>query len=190
MRTPSARGFRAAFRRSGTGTFGIILSIFLTACDRSSRAPEAKIREAISRYEQARQQVLDVYDAEITAAQRPGGAGLNSAKQLAEEKVKFLERIDARHAVSGFHRDEVVALVSGKTWYWHWEQLNRDRPFKINIVESGDVVPGTAAKNWKLELRWILTDGSTLLVPIEDYALRGFFIPSGRQVGAFADKPK
>ena len=188
MKRPLVPALRAKGTRCIAGAFAVLLIFFNACADKSAK--ETEITRAISDYERARHHVLEVYDAEITAAQRPGGAGLNSAKQLAEEKARFLERIDPRHAVTGFNRDEVVKLVSEKTWHWHWEQRNRERPFKISIDERGDVVPGTAAKNWKLELRWILIEGGHILVPVDDYTLRGFFIASGRQVGAFADKPK
>jgi hypothetical protein len=93
--------------------------------------------------------------------------------------------------VAGLSREAILQLLPGKTWYSHWEIKDRKRPTKISVNDSGQIFVGEAetGKIWKLELRWVLNEGDHLFIPVDDYAVHGFFIASGRQKGLFADKP-
>jgi len=93
--------------------------------------------------------------------------------------------------VAGMSREAVLQMFPRKTWYSHWENRNRNHPVEISVGDDGQVFVGDDThKNWKLELRWVLNEGSHLYLPIDDYTVHGFFISSGRQKGLFADKPK
>ena len=92
--------------------------------------------------------------------------------------------------VTGLSREAVHRMLPGKTWYWHWERRDRSRPTQINVSDDGRILAGSEAKQWKLELRWVLNDGGHLFVPLDEYTLHGFYIPSGRQTGLFSEKPK
>jgi len=92
--------------------------------------------------------------------------------------------------VAGFSRAEIFRMLPKKTWYTHWENKDRKRPTQITIDEDGQIIVSGTSHPWKLELRWVLNEGQHIFVPIDDYTLRGFFIPSGRQKGMFADNPQ
>lgn len=92
---------------------------------------------------------------------------------------------------TGMSREAVLQMLPGKTWYSRWETKDRKRPAEIRVRDDGRIFVGDdTAKEWKLELRWVLNEGSHLFIPIDDYTVHGFFIQSGRQKGLFADKPK
>lgn len=81
-------------------------------------------------------------------------------------------------------------MLPGKTWYWFWESENHDIPTIFTITDDGQIIrmtPGKPAQKWKLELRWVLDEGGHVIVPMDDHMMRGFFIPTGRQVGLFSE---
>src|SRR6266567_3674648 len=80
--------------------------------------------------------------------------------------------------VAGLSRAEILRILPKKTWYTHWENKDRKRPAEITIDEDGQIIVTGTSHPWKLELRWVLNEGQHLFVPIDDYTLRGFFIPS------------
>src|SRR5689334_15945567 len=86
-------------------------------------------------------------------------------------------------AVAGFTRAEIFRMLPKKTWYTHWENKDRKRPAEITIDEEGQIIVTGTSHPWKLELRWVLNEGKHMFVPIDEYTLEGFFIPSGRQKG-------
>jgi len=104
-------------------------------------------------------------------------------------------RIDSRAAngqpeiqVVGLSREAILQMLPGKTWYTHWENKERNRPTTFSLDNEGEIV-GESGKPWRIELRWVLNEGVHLFVPMDEYNIEGFFIPSGRQKGYFADKP-
>jgi hypothetical protein len=102
--------------------------------------------------------------------------------------------IPATEPMAGMSRADILQMLPGRKWYWFWESQNRDLPSKFIVTENGDILrtlKGQPTQKWKLERRWVLDEGDHLLIPINDSTLRGFYIPSGRQVGMFADpKPQ
>jgi len=137
--------------------------------------------------EKANKKLLVSYDAAITEAmKRGGGDGLDLANELNDGKKAIQGRDErAGDIVPGLSRDKLIRSLNSKTWYQHWEQPNRDRPLKFHLEASGR----DSKSRWKLELRWVLSEGGDhFLIPVDEYTLRGFFTNTGRQVGAFADK--
>jgi formylglycine-generating enzyme required for sulfatase activity len=82
----------------------------------------------------------------------------------------------------GPDRAELVKLLTGKQWFWHWETVARDKPFRY--LANGDT---DHEKNvWSLQRRWVIKQRDHYLLWVDDHTLRGFFIPTGRQVGVSA----
>lgn len=92
--------------------------------------------------------------------------------------------------VAGLSQAQVLQMLPGKTWYKHWETKDRNRPTTFGVDGAGRIFVDGAGKEWSLELRWILNEGEHMFIPIDEYKLQGFFIPSGRQKGMFADRPQ
>jgi hypothetical protein len=98
--------------------------------------------------------------------------------------------IPATEPMTGISRADILKMLPGRKWYWFWESQNRELPSKFIVTKNGDILrtlKGKPTQKWKLERRWVLNEGDHLLIPISDSMLRGFYIPSGRQVGMFAD---
>ena len=89
--------------------------------------------------------------------------------------------------VTGVSRDTVLQMLPGKIWYWHWEKRDREHPSEFTRDDHGEIFTHNGAKNWKVELRWILNEGDHLFIPTDEHTLRGFYIPTGRQAGLFSD---
>ena len=151
--------------------------------EKEAAAAERAYKEALAK---SKKKLLASYDAAISASIKQGGGdGLDAANRLNAEKKTLAEAEDEDGTYSP-GRDRLVRLLNGRTWYWHWEQANKDRPFKVQIDAKGkDTTPKS---KFRLEQRWVLTEGEHIFVPVDDNTLRGFNVGNGRQVGAFADK--
>jgi len=82
-------------------------------------------------------------------------------------------------------REDILQTLPNKKWYWSWETQNRNIPSTFIVTDDGQifrVVRSAPRKKWKLELRWVLDEGGHLFIPVDDHTLRGFYIPTGRQV--------
>ena len=94
-------------------------------------------------------------------------------------------------SVVGLSREAILQMLPGKTWYMHWENT-KDRSSPTEFVAGVDGKfreEKLESRTYRLELRWVLNDGIHLFVPINEYTIRGCFIPNGRPKGFFADKP-
>jgi hypothetical protein len=77
-------------------------------------------------------------------------------------------------------------LRADRTWYWHWENRDKDRPFKFVVDKNGRISNNTQPEiSDSLELRWVLIHDGHLLVPLDAQTFEGFHIASGRAVGEF-----
>lgn len=90
-------------------------------------------------------------------------------------------------------REQVIAaLTADRTWFWHWERQNKDRPFKFALDDKGQLVNATNGKAanppYVLQQRWVLLHEGHVLVPLSADRIRGFFAKTGRPAGAFPDK--
>jgi hypothetical protein len=82
--------------------------------------------------------------------------------------------------------EELAKVLTGKQWFWHWENRNRDRPFRY--LPDGKISGGKGASSmWSLEKRIVLKHSDHYLILIDNQRLRGFRIPTGKSVGAFCD---
>jgi hypothetical protein len=189
---------------------GLVLLCGLLASGQEKAAPKTKERTAIDAaravydqdliaaevayteaLERSKKKLLAAYEAAITTAmKRVGGDGLDLANELNAEKKNVQERAvkDSDGTLALLSRDAIIKSLNSKIWYRHWEGTNRDKPTKFQLDITGK--DPNSKSNLKLELRWVLKETDHMYVPIDDHLIRGFFIPSGRQVGYFADKNK
>lgn len=89
--------------------------------------------------------------------------------------------------INGPSRSDVLQMLPRKTWYWHWEKKDRERPAQFTIGDDGQISRGS--RPWKLELRWVLNEGDHFFLPINERTITGFYVPTGRQTGLFSDEP-
>lgn len=78
-------------------------------------------------------------------------------------------------------------LLTSKDWFFHWEE--KTRSFPIRYQPDGHV-KGYQAGDWKIEPLLAIKQGTHYLIRVDDDQFRGFFIPTGRQVGIFSDESK
>ena len=104
---------------------------------------------------------------------------------------------DAAHAVEptrvfGPPRAEIERVLSAdRTWYWHWENRDKRNPFKFAGSPNGLFGTSRHEKDpnpVRFELRWVLFRNDHLMMLIDPNTLRGFFVPTGREVGAFTEE--
>ena len=110
---------------------------------------------------------------------------ISCASQSPEKNV-----VPATESVTGPSRNEILQMLPHRKWYWFWESQDRNLPSTFIVTDEGQILrkmPGKPVQRWKLEQRWVLNEGDHLLIPMNNDMLRGFYIPSGRQVGMFSD---
>lgn len=105
-----------------------------------------------------------------------------------QPKVEPAKSATGGPVIAGMSRETILQMLPGKTWYSHWEIKDRARPTQFRILDNGQIQFGTSENNLNLELRWVLNQGGHLYVPIDQRTIHGFYIPTGRQKGFFADK--
>ncbi len=95
----------------------------------------------------------------------------------------------AAEGAEGPSRAEVLAILKAdRTWYWHWEQPNKESPFKF-VVGDGERIEFQPGGPATLQQRWIVSYKDHIFVPIDSQTIRGFYAATGRQTGAFTDEP-
>ncbi len=165
------------------------------AIDAATKVHEKEIEAARKAYEEAigraNKKLLGVYDVSIRGAMRRGGGdALDAAGKLNEEKKKIVASMAGTGDAPNASQEQVIALLTGNTWYWHWEQLNKDTPVKFSrdgtIIEKN----GVNSNKWTMDRRWVVTINDHQFVPLSETLFRGFNIESGRQVGMTADPKK
>lgn len=161
----------------------------LTIVDAAIESHLKEARAAEKAYQEAKQRsktkLLLAYDSAITVAMNRGGSeGLDAANQLRRAKATVEAGDgDSPHNLPGMA--DVIKLVNGNTWFWHWEKRNRNNPRQFNLGRNGKQ---PAKPEWRVETRWTLTDGENLLVLMNEDEWKGFFIPTGREIGLFREK--
>lgn len=90
-------------------------------------------------------------------------------------------------AVVGLSREQILQMLPDKTWYMHWENKNRGSPVEFTAIEGGKFHERVEGKTYVPELRWVLSDGIHLFVPLDATTIKGFFRPNGRPKGFFTD---
>jgi len=169
-----------------------------TLCD-----PEAK--RAVSNFDEYVARARKEMDDKIAKARKE----LLFDLELVQDKLTMAKQADeaakvrnARTAIAdgkwtglpgdpivGPSKEQLLKILSNKTWYFHWEQLNRNLPYRYlpdGVSESADGKKG----KYTVELRWIVNHDGTgghLMFPIDNKTLHGIYTPTGRQIGAIAD---
>jgi WD40 repeat protein len=121
---------------------------------------------------------------------RQVGAFADAERPMPGEKREDRKQPDEGDPRMGPDRAELVKLLTAKkTWYWHWENANRDGPFRYLAGGDTETQGKRIANVWSLERRWVIKQQGHYLLWIDDNTLRGFFIATGRRMGAIADPP-
>ena len=83
----------------------------------------------------------------------------------------------------------IIQALTTKDWFFHWETSAPNTPVRFHPNRKyGTGSDPSPKEKWSLELKWVVAIPEHYLIPIDDNTLRGFFISTGRQVGAFAEK--
>ena len=82
--------------------------------------------------------------------------------------------------------DKVKQLLTSKQWFFHWEELPPSREHPIRYLPNGHI-EGFNAGDWSIVSLIAVKQGSHYLIPVDENNFRGFFIPTGRQVGIISD---
>jgi hypothetical protein len=178
----------------------LIASVALAADKPAPKLPERRTADlALGKYKQdmavankayeeavakARKQLSDNYDIAINSSMKRGAAGLDLANQLnAERKLKLDEDSHAEGAeVAGPTLEQIIAMLEGKKYFLSWEPGTNGGTAVYSVKRLKVLVDGQPKYN--LERRWIVIDpGASIFVPVNDRTLRGFWVPTGRQLG-------
>ena len=169
-----------------------------TQHDNEVAAAAAAYEEAVKR---AKNKLSDTYESAIAICMKRGGGesldianGLNAEKKLVFAELAPGKGSDGEAGIFDPALDALIVQLNGKKWYWHWEKPSRERPF-IFRFDSGGTSPklaedgsvGLKEEYWKIERKWIVTDGRHVLFPVDPNRLRGVFVASGRSVCMFSD---
>jgi hypothetical protein len=175
-------GFNSAFAQNEQAAIEAAMKTFDKEADGARKAYD----EAIAK---ANKKLVTAYDVSIRGAMRRGGGdGLDLANKLNEDKKKLVAKMEASGA--GSPMSPVESLV-GKTWYWHWEQANKDLPMRL--LPDGTIVDGSGnpkKETWTMERKWVVTISGHQFIQVSDNLYRGFLTESGRQVGLIAEPKK
>jgi len=115
--------------------------------------------------------------------------GGRQAGAFTEKRITASDSRSQNDADGLSHADVLRMLRADRTWYFHWEQYDKNHPFKF-VVGNDSSIYGTDAPDQKdsLEQRWIIIHNGHFLVPINTETLEGFFLETGRQTGAFTEE--
>jgi hypothetical protein len=153
--------------------------------DKEVDAARKAYEEAVGK---ANKKLIAAYDVSIRGAMRRGGGdGLDVANKLNEDKKKLLANTDGSTDPEG----KILDQLTDNTWYWHWEQFNKDLPMKF--LPDGGIVDkaGAVTKNkWTAQRKWVITVNDHQFIQVSDHLFRGFHNESGRQVGMSAEPKK
>lgn len=146
----------------------------------------AEARRAIVAYEKAVAQAQLEFDNRVDAERRKLQQALAAAQTAATKAGDLEDAIRIRdYRGDADTKGQLIANLNAKTWIWHWEKEGRGKPFKFNLDATGKSKDDA---HWRMEQRWVLTNETHYLIPLDDNTLRGFFIETGREVGAYAEK--
>jgi hypothetical protein len=85
------------------------------------------------------------------------------------------------------NEEKLKKLLMSKNWFFHWEEQPPTRNSPIRYLPGGKT-EGYNAGDWSIESVLAVRQGNSYLIPVDDKNFRGFFIPTGRQVGIFSDQ--
>jgi hypothetical protein len=124
----------------------------------------------------------------VQSALRPGSAATAPSVETAIH-APGISVPDLSVAKGGLSKAEILQMLrADRVWYWHWEQKNRKRPFRFVVTQDGAIRTSESPEQQNiLEQRWVLFHNGHCLVPINTQKFEGFFIKTGREVGAFTD---
>ena len=117
-------------------------------------------------------------DASLASSQHVNGVSASGAAQTGSKEISAT-------AIS-----DLKALLTSKTWYFHWEEQPPTRDNPLRFLQNGQVQDPLGKYGWSIKPFLVLEVNNHYLIPIDENTFEGFFIPTGRQVGLLADPDK
>lgn len=155
-------------------------------------AYELDVKRAMLEYEKsikkAKEKLSAVYDRAVNSANRKGVEGNILADELTAEKAVFdIATADEGSVADGEvavspKRREVIAKLTKSRWRSTWERTNpefHDLTFKADGSHFSDRF---GKGQWKIERRWVMDIGGSLIIQMSDEHWRGFYQAEFREV--------